>query len=237
MNMSKSSKGTKTTIRLGIFIFIGTLLLIIAVYFIGQKQQLFSKVFQVSALFKDVGGLQAGDNVRFSGLDVGIVNSVYQFTDTSVMVEMQIEEKVRRFIKRNSIASIGTDGLMGNKIVIIAPGTGNGPVIQNNSFIKSATPINIDDILAKLKATGDNAANITNDLAVIAKNIRTGKGTIGMLFTDTVFARNLDNTIVNVKQGAQGFNTDMQAARHSFLLKGFFKKKDKKDKEKDSGKK
>lgn len=213
--------------RLGIFVFIGALLLLVAVYVIGQNQELFKKTFRISAVFKDVSGLQPGNNVRFSGLDVGIVKDVYQVTDTSVRVDMQVEEGTRKFIKANSIASIGTDGLMGNKIVIIAPGTGNGPVIQNDETIRAAVPINFDDVLSKLKTTGDNAASITDDLAVIIKNIRNGKGTIGMLFSDTVFAHNLGSTVVNAKEGAQGFNRNMQAASKSFLLKGLIKKNEK----------
>jgi phospholipid/cholesterol/gamma-HCH transport system substrate-binding protein len=92
------------------------------------------------------------------------------------------------------------------------------------------SPINMDDVVAKLKTMGDNASSITSDLAVIMKNIRSGKGTIGMLFTDTVFAKNLGVTVVNVKQGAQGFNQNMNAASKSFLLRGLLKKKDKEDK-------
>ncbi len=86
----------------------------------------------------------------------------------------------------------------------------------------------MDDVLAKLKTIGDNASSITSDLAIIMKNIR--KGTVGMLFTDTVFAGNLEVTVVNVKQGAQGFNRNMNAASKSFLLLGLLKKKDKDNK-------
>ncbi len=223
-------KETGNKIGLGIFVSVGLALFIVGIYFIGQRQQLFRNTFQLSAIFKDVSGLQPGNNVRFSGINVGVVSNITQITDTSVRVDMQIDEHTRRFIKKDARANIGSDGLMGNKLVVIAPGTDNQSIVKDNDFIATVSPINMDDVIAKLKTMGDNASNITSDLAVITKNIRNGKGTVGMLFTDTVFARNLGVTVVNVKQGAQGFNRNMNAASKSFLLRGLLKKKDKDDK-------
>jgi phospholipid/cholesterol/gamma-HCH transport system substrate-binding protein len=223
-------KNTGNKIGLGIFVSIGLALFVVGIYFIGQRQQLFRSTFQLSAIFKDVSGLQPGNNVRFSGINVGIVSNIIQITDTSVRVDMQIDERTRKFIKKDARANIGSDGLMGNKLVIIAPGTDGQAVVKSNDFIATVSPINMDDVLAKLKAMGDNASSITSDLAVIMKNIRNGKGTIGMLFTDTVFAKNLGVTVVNVKQGAQGLNRDINAASKSFLLRGLLKKKDKENK-------
>ncbi len=185
---------------------------------------------------KNINGLHVGDNVRFSGIDVGIVNNIAQTTDTTVKVDVQIDESTRKFIKKDARASIGSDGLMGNKLLIIAPGTSGQPVIQNRDFIQATSPIDMDDVLARLKTTGDNAYNIVADLSVITHNIRSGKGTIGMLFTDTVFAQNLSGTLVNVKQGAKGFERNMDAASHSFLLKGLIKKSEKKSEKKESSK-
>ncbi|HXB12605.1 MAG TPA: MCE family protein, partial [Bacteroidia bacterium] len=124
--------------------------------------------------------------------------------------------------------SIGSDGLMGNKLLIIAPGTSGQPVVQNHDFIQASSPIDMDNVIDKLKITGDNAYNMVADLAIITHNIRTGKGTIGMLFSDSVFAQNLSGTLVNVKQGAKGFERNMDAASHSFLLRGLLKKTEKK---------
>jgi len=223
-------KKTGNKIGLGIFVSVGLALFVVGIYFIGQRQQLFRNTFQLSAIFKDVSGLQPGNNVRFSGINVGIVSNIVQINDTSVRVDMQIDERTRRFIKKDARANIGSDGLMGNKLVIVTPGTDGQGEVKSNDYIATVSPINMDDVIAKLKAMGDNASSITSDLAVIMKNIRNGKGTVGMLFTDTVFARNLGVTVVNVKQGAQGFNRNMNAASKSFLLRGLLKKKDKQDK-------
>ncbi|MHB8262009.1 MAG: MlaD family protein [Bacteroidia bacterium] len=219
----KKTTGNKT--RLGIFVTIAVALFVAGIYYIGQRQQLFSSTFKVSGIFKDIGGLQVGNNVRFSGINVGIIDDIQQITDSSVRVDMIVNEHTRKFIKKNAKAIIGSDGLMGNKIVIITPGTSGKPELKDNDTIETTKPISMDDILLKIKVTTENAVNITNDMAAITNNIRSGKGTIGKLFMDSAFAKNLDVTLLNVEQGAGGFKQNMEAAKHNFLLRGFFKKK------------
>lgn len=233
-------KKNANTIKLGIFVTIGVALFIFGIYFIGDKSQLFSRTFRISGVFKNVSGLQAGNNVRFAGINVGIVENIDIITDSSVRVEMLIEEDTRRFIKTDAKASIGSDGLMGNKIVIIAPGpgTGNAQVIKDNGVIQTSIPVGIDDILAKVQTTTTNVAKMSEDLSVITGNIRNGKGTIGKLFMDSAFAENIDQALVNVKEGAGAFNQNMDAAKHSFLLRGVFKKRgEKKEQDKTEKKK
>lgn len=226
----KKASGNK--IRLGIFVSIGFALLIACIYLIGERQQLFSNTFQVSGIFKNISGLQIGNNVRFSGINVGIVDNIEQLTDTTVKVDMMINDDTRKFMKKNAKAIIGSDGLMGNKIVIITPGTNGQKTLADNDVIATEQPVTMDDILIKLKVTGDNAATITSDLAVVMTNIREGKGTIGKLLMDTAMAKEVDQALTNIKQGAGGFKQNMNAASNNVLLRGYFKKK-KKGEEKD----
>jgi phospholipid/cholesterol/gamma-HCH transport system substrate-binding protein len=218
-------KNTGNKIRLGIFISAGFVLFIAAIYFVGQKQQLFSSSFHITGVFKDVSGLQVGNNVRFSGINVGIIEDIRQITDSTVRVSMMIEEDTRRFIKKNAKALIGSDGLMGNKIMLIIPGTAGQATLSDNDTIQTAQPVNMDEILMNLKVTSENAASITGDLSAIMKNIHEGKGTIGKLFMDSTMAENVDAAMVNIKEGTGGFKQNMDAASHNFLLKGYLKKK------------
>jgi phospholipid/cholesterol/gamma-HCH transport system substrate-binding protein len=211
--------------KLGIFIALGISLFVAGVYYIGKRQQLFHQTFHISGVFKDVGGLQVGNNVRFAGINVGVIENIRLLTDTTVCVDMQIDEKVRAFMKKNVKAIVGSDGLMGNKILLILPGQVGAKMLANNDTVATAQPLNMDDILLKVKLTGDNAASITKDLAVIMKSIREGHGTIGKLLMDKNFAKNVDQSMVNIKQGSDGFNQNMNAAKHNFLFRGFFKKK------------
>lgn len=218
---------TGNKIKLGIFVSTGIVLLIIGIYFIGQQKQLFGSTFRLSGIFKDISGLQIGNNVRFSGINVGVIDEITQITDSTVKVDMVINKSTQPFLKKSAKALIGSDGLMGNKIMIIVPGGTSRQVVRNNDILETVRAINMDDILLKLKITSDNSASITSDLAAIMQNIRAGNGTIGKLFFDSAFAENVDQALINIRQGAGGFKKNMDAASHNFLLRGYFKKKNK----------
>ena len=225
-------------LKLGVFVSITIAIFIVIIYFVGKRQQLFSSTFRVSGLFFDIGGLQVGNNVRFSGINVGVVENITQVTDSTVCVDMLIVEDTRKFIKKNAVAIIGSDGLMGSKLVMIIPAAYGKEVMDENDTIGTVQSVTMDDILLSLKITSDNAANITGNLAVVMHNIREGKGTIGKLLMDSVLAENVDKALVNIKQGAAGFKQNMDAAGHSFLLRGYIKKKEtEKEKEKEKNKK
>ncbi|HTH55194.1 MAG TPA: MlaD family protein [Cyclobacteriaceae bacterium] len=234
-------KAAKNEIRLGIFVSVAVAFFIIGIYFVGQRQHLFSNTFRISGIFSDINGLQVGDNVRFSGINVGIISEIRQVTDSTVSVDMTIAESSRQFMKRNVKALIGSDGLMGNKIIQIIPGTADQKELSDNDVIETTQPISIDEIMFKIKVTVDNTALISNDLSAMMLNVREGKGTIGKLVMDSIFAQNVAQALVNIKQGAGGFKQNMDAASHNFLLRGYLKKKEKEkekelDKEKSNGK-
>jgi len=214
-------KDTNNKIRVGVFISLGIAVFILGIYFIGERQQLFRSTFRVSGVFKDVAGLQAGNNVRFSGINVGTVENITIVSDTSVRVEILIDENTRKFIKKDAVASIGSEGLMGNKILIISPGTGGKVEIENNDTVLTVQPINMDDVLVSLKTTIDNTSLVTSDLSKITNNIQSGKGTIGKLLMDRTYAQNFDSTFANLKEGSSGFKILMDKAKHSWLLWGF----------------
>jgi phospholipid/cholesterol/gamma-HCH transport system substrate-binding protein len=216
-------KHTKNNIRLGLFVIVALVLFTAGIYFIGQNQRLFSDVIRVSCVFNDVSGLQAGNNVKFAGINIGTVEEVSIITDSSVKVTMVIDEEIRKFIKKDARAGIGSEGLMGNKMISITPGSGGASPIEDNDMITSVHPITFDDILLRLKVTTENAAIITDDLAEITYNIREGKGTIGKLFMDTTLATSLEQTVGNIRRGTKGFEQNMNAAKKSIFLRGGFK--------------
>jgi phospholipid/cholesterol/gamma-HCH transport system substrate-binding protein len=214
----KKNKGNN--IRLGVFVAASLILFITGIYMIGSRQQLFGGTFRVHCLFRDISGLQVGNNVRFSGITVGVVDEIEQVNDSMVRVDLVINRGSRTFIKKNAVASIGSDGLMGNRIVVIAPGEGIAAKIADNDLIRTDVPVNIDDILLQLKMASENSVLITRDLATITDNVSAGKGTIGMLLMDSTFAFNLSVALENISEGAGGFKRNMDKAGHSFLLKG-----------------
>jgi phospholipid/cholesterol/gamma-HCH transport system substrate-binding protein len=220
-------KNTGNRIKLGMFVSAAVAVFIVAIYFIGNRQQLFNSTFHLSGIFEDIGGLQVGNNVRFSGINVGIVKDIEQITDSTVRVDMQIEENARQFIKTDATAMIGSDGLMGSKLVTILAGISGLKPIADDDFINTQRAVSMDDIMVNLKVTTGNAALITEDLAIIARNIREGNGTVGKLLMDSVFAENIGQALVNIKEGAGGFKENMDAAGHNVLLRGYLNKKKK----------
>ncbi len=191
-------------IRLGLFVIIGTILFITGVYLIGQRQDMFKKTFTVSAYFQNVNGLQKGNNVRYAGIDIGTVKDITMINDSTIKIDMTIEEKIIIHIKKNAIATIGSDGLVGNMIINIVPGKGSSELISNGDIIQSYSKIGADDILSTLSVSSENAAILTSDLLKITTAMLEGKGTVGLLLNDTTMARDLKQSVNNLKMASRG---------------------------------
>lgn len=226
----KSTTGNK--IKLGIFVIAGALIFLVGIYFIGQKQRLFSPTIRISAMYRNIDGLQVGNNVRFAGIDVGTVDNIAIISDTSVKVEMLIDKSINEFIKKDAAASIGSEGLMGDKLVTLSPGSVTAEKVKDGDMIRTGDGSSVEQIMASVKVVADNAAVITGDLSVIVGNIKEGKGSIGKLLADEKVADDLGTTVSNLKDGTQGLKDNMEAAKHNFLLKGYFNKKEKEEQKK-----
>lgn len=197
-------KNTKSQeIRLGLFVIISTILFVLAIYLIGQKKDMFKKTFTISSYFQNVNGLQKGNNVRYAGINIGTVKDIEMVNDSTIKVDMSIEEKITAYIKKNAIATIGSDGLVGNMIVNILPGTGYGDVIANNDIIESYSKIGADDILSTLSVSTENAAILTSDLLKITQAMIKGKGTLALLLNDTVMAKDLRHSVTNLQTASE----------------------------------
>ena len=185
-------------LRLGIFVIVGTTLLITALYIIGSKQNLFGSTFKISAQFNDVNGLMKGNNVRFAGINVGTVESVNIITDTSVNVIMIIENNAQQYIKKNALASVGTDGLMGNKLVNINSVNAESSIIEENDVLQSLKPIEMDQMVRTLDVTNENIKVISSNLRNITDKINS-KNSLWNLLMDTIVAENIKTAVVNIK--------------------------------------
>jgi len=218
--------------RTGIFALAGLGLLIGAIFLIGKTKNLFGPTFHIYGTFKNVGGLQVGNNIRFVGINVGTVQSISIISDTMARVDMVIEKNVNKFIKKTAIASIGSDGLMGDKLIVISATAEGGEMMNSGDKINTEDPADFSKTMAKVNRIADNAEVITEGLASITTEISQGKGSLGRLLYNDKLAKNLEGTAVSMKEGTQGFSDNMQALKSNFLLRGYYKKKAKEDKEK-----
>lgn len=197
-------KSTNQKIRLGIFVLLGSLFFIVAIYFIGNKQNMFNKTTLISATFSNINGLQPGNNIRFSGINVGTVKDIVIVNDSTIRVDMMIEQKVLPYIKKDAVATIATDGFVGNMVVNIAPGTGNAAPVKEGDMILSETRMFTEKIMKTLNSSTNNIKTITENLSKITTQMNQGKGTVGLLLNDTIMGADLKQTLSYLKITSKG---------------------------------
>ncbi|MBC8035007.1 MAG: MCE family protein [Chitinophagaceae bacterium] len=197
-----STEKNKRARKVGIFITAGIAILIVGVFTLGGQQKAFVKSETISAVFEDVSGLQKGNNVWFSGVKIGTVRRIAFEGTSSVKVTMQIEEKAIPFIRKDSKAKIGSEGLIGNKIIVIYGGTPGAGQVEKDDNIAVEKYLSTDDIMATLQVNNQNLAAITTDFKEISKRLVAGEGTVGSLLKDESLYKNLQSTMANLKVAA-----------------------------------
>lgn len=321
------AKRSVNNVKLGAFVLAGLLFLVLLLYMIGRNRNLFSSNYILKARFVNVQGLVPGSNVRYSGIQTGTVKSIEIVNDTTIEISMLIDTKMEEIIKKDAVVSIGSDGLVGNKVVNIIPGDANDELAKDGDILLSRNPIDTDSILKTLSKTNEDVAEVVSglkltverinnstalwsiladeslpedlrqsasnirkatsraglmadDLHDIVTDVKSGKGTVGTLLRDTAFANNLNQAVIKMKQvgtnadklslqmntlltglqndlntgkgaanailkdtsvvnklntsldniqkGTDGFNQNMEALKNSFLLRGYFKRLEKK---------
>lgn len=228
--METTKQGFK--IRLGIFIIAGLSLFLLAIFIIGKQKNMFDPVFNISTKFKNVSGLQVGSTIRFSGINVGTVENIKLINDSTVKVDMILKKEVQKFIRADSKAGIGSEGLIGDKLIVISQGNPSSKLVKNGQYINAVEPIETDAIMRSLETTAGNAAIASAEIGEILMKINNGEGTLGRLMNDESMANNIDKTLVNLKNGSKKLDENMEAAKSNFLLKGFFNKKKREEEKK-----
>lgn len=185
----------KRSIVVGLFTFIGLIILVAGILVIGTQQNKFSKNLTVTTYFKDVKGLKVGNNVWFSGVKVGIIKEIGFESVENVRVIMNVEEKSSKFIRKDVIATLSSDGLIGNAIISLVGGTESFPQIQDGDEIKSGVSGGMDAMLATLQVNNENLVEITKNFAALSKNLLEGKGAVGAMMTDETIANNLKQSV------------------------------------------
>jgi phospholipid/cholesterol/gamma-HCH transport system substrate-binding protein len=206
-------------LKLGIFVTIGLALLIATIYFLGKQKNLFSDTFRLRVQFTTVSGLKTGNNVLFSGINAGIVDNIELITDTTVMVYLVIKKDMQRFIKTDAMAAIGSDGLMGDKVLTIYPGTPGGVPVSNDALLVSKKRVEMDDLLSSVKTSVDNAGIITGQLAQFTYKMNNGNGALSRLISDEQFSGSLKATLGNLETSSNEFakfTTKMNSNKGAF---------------------
>lgn len=208
----------KRSVIVGIFVFIGIAILVTGVLTLGGQQKKFIQTIHVKAVFDDIGGLQIGNNIWFSGVKIGTVRKINFYGDAQVEVEMNLDKKVIDFIRKDSKATLSSDGLIGNKIIVIYGGSTSAPVVEEGDLLESVMPLDTDKMMETLQVNNANLVQITNDLKVLTSKLAAGEGIVGAVMTDSVLADNFRSIISNLHRASQT-STKMLTDLNSFTSK------------------
>ena len=227
--------------RLGIFIVVALALLAGGVFLIGSKEYLFGSTYRLKAQFDNVVGLGAGADVQVGGVHSGTVRSIDlpHKPGDKVTVVMDLDSSTHEIVKRDSVASIETEGLLGNQYLAISFGSAGQDDVKNGDTIQSQAPLVMSDMLKKASGILDsgqqamlNATAATDHLKAISAKIDNGQGTVGALVNDKQLYANLEQTtaglnttVTQAQAGVTDFKENMEALKHNFLLSGYFKKR------------
>ncbi len=218
-----STTKNKQAVIVGIFILIGIIIFIAGVLTLGGQKRTFSRTIPIKAIFGDVSGLQAGNNVWIAGVKVGTVKSVKLAGDAAVEVIMNIEEQVLSHIKKDAKAKIGSDGLIGNRIVVIYGGSPATAAVTRGDVLQVDKPLSTDQMLATLQQNNQNLLDITSHLKTVSQKIAGGEGTLGQLINDETLGRNLQSTVKLLERSSanvQGVTTDLAGWSNQLQQKG-----------------
>ncbi|MBL1409854.1 MlaD family protein [Sphingobacterium faecale] len=191
-----SAAENKRSLIVGLFALIGLVILIAGILVLGTQQNKFSKNLVVKTYFHDVKGLKVGNNVWFSGVKVGIIKEIAFENVENVRVVMSIQEKDSQFIRKDVVATLGSDGLIGNAIISLVGGTAANPQIADGDVIKSGPSAGMDQMVGLLQENGANLTVITDNFAKLSQQLVEGKGTVGALLADDGIATNLKTSVV-----------------------------------------
>src|SRR5947209_8004700 len=213
--------------RLGVFIVVALLIFAAGVFWIGERHFLFSSTYRLSADFPNVAGLNGGAEVRVGGIHEGTVRQIQlpMRPNDKVHVVMELANGTRSVIKNDSVATIRSEGLVGDKFVEISFGSDQAPKVKNGDTIRGEPPLQLSDLLNKTsevldttKGAIDNVNQTASNLNSITTKINQGQGSIGALINDKKIYQ-------NVNAGTNAFKEDMEALKHNFFLRGFFKER------------
>ncbi|MGA2753259.1 MAG: MlaD family protein [Terracidiphilus sp.] len=227
--------------RLGAFIVVTLAVLAAGVFIIGSKEYLFSSTYHLKAQFENVAGLAEGADVQVGGVHSGTVTGIElpKKPGDKVTVIMELARSTHAIIKQDSVASIETEGMLGNQYVAISFGSAGQAEVKDGETIQSVPPLELGELLAKTSAILDssqqavlNTTLATAHLSSISAKIDSGQGTVGALVNDKQVYENLEQTtstlqatMVQAQAGVTDFQENMEALKHNFFLSGYFKKR------------
>jgi len=208
----KATRNSRPVI-VGIFILLGLVILVVAVFTLGGQKKTFVKGYTVNAVFDDVNGLQAGNNVWLSGVKIGTVRRISFYKNAKVLVSINLDKSIAPQIHKDAFAKIGSESFIGNKIVVIYGGTPTAPQVPENAFLNVAKATSTDEMMATLQSNNENLLAITASFKNISRKIDSGNGAIGYLLNNEAMAKKLNTSMNSLQATMSNFQSASQTSR------------------------
>lgn len=192
---------TIDNVKLGIFVLVGLVLLVVGLYMVSKNSSIFGKNYTLRVHFDNVGGILVGNNIRYSGIQAGTIRKINLLNDTVIEVTMQIEDKMKSYIHNQDIVAIGTDGLVGNKVLNITPGKDRTVLAKDGDLLVAKQGINTDEMMEILNKTNKNIADISDELKTSVQRLNSSTAFWKILNDESVPA-NLKETMVNIRKAS-----------------------------------
>jgi phospholipid/cholesterol/gamma-HCH transport system substrate-binding protein len=190
----------KRAVIVGLFVLVGIIFLIGGILMVGNLNETFKKKVTIVSFFDDVNGLQKGNNIWFSGVKVGTIKDIHFQSRKAVEVTMRVDVKTQEYIRKDAKVKISSDGLIGNKIIVIFGGTGKAGAIEEGDTLAVEKTVSQDEMLIILQESNKNLLSITTDFKSISQKIAAGEGTIGKLLNDDEMYYNANKTFQSIQQ-------------------------------------
>lgn len=216
--MNKKSTAMNKNVKLGIFTITGLIIFVVTLYYLGSRSNLFGSQIRISADFTNASGIQEGSNVRLAGVKVGTVHEVKINSDSSVTIGMMLDNNSAQFVKKDAKVTIGTEGLMGNKIINISEGTVGAGAVEEGDVLKAGNEADLANIMQSVLTNSRNLQDITNNLVTVTDKLMKGEGAIGKLLFDTAVEKQMHNVILSLEKS--GSNAVALTARLQDIVAG-----------------
>lgn len=209
---------TRHAVVVGLFVAFALAILAGGVLTIGNLNDTFTHKVTVTSVFNEVNGLKKGDNIWFSGLKVGTVYQLSFVGGAAVEVTLKIDQEATPYIHNDALAKISSDGLIGNRIVVLFEGTDKAPVVKDGDVLAVGDTVSTEAIMVMLQTNNTNLLAITSDLKGITGKLAAGEGTIGRLLKDDALYTSVSATVDTLKVASENART-LTASLSTFSAK------------------
>ncbi|MFO1464545.1 MAG: MlaD family protein [bacterium] len=203
---------TSQQVRVGIFVFIGLILSMVVIFLLGDGVNFFERQYHLYGRFKDISGLRLDAPVFLAGIQVGKVDDIVfpkELDQREVVVKLLIQKKYQSRIREDSMVSVTTQGLLGDKAIFISMGGAEYEELKNGDSLKVKPGLSLEALSDRGQELLDNVNNLSKNINGLVDDIKSKEGMIHALIYDTE-GKTIVKDLAKVTDGAQSIVRKIQ---------------------------